>query len=1252
MSISKSPETPSVPNNLNPYLNEIAERLFSGHAAVMIGSGLSKNARRHSPSSPDFPDWAQLGDRFYQKLHNREPSADNRYLSVPKLAHEIEAAIGRPALDQLLRDAIPDRDYEPSPLHAKLLELPWTDVFTTNYDTLLERTCGSVTSRRYDVVVNLDDLVYSERPRIVKLHGSFPADRPFVVTDEDYRRYPETFAPFVNTVRQSLLENTLCLIGFSGDDPNFLQWIGWIHDNLGQTNSPKMYLVGMLRLSESQRKLLERRNIVSVDMSHCDDLEPDDHERSLEIVIDYIGSRKARFNTLDWPLSAHIDRPDEKTDIGTQIAEQIVAWKAQRRSYPGWIVVPDSRRKRLWIETKAWAITSLIPEKLPHFVDLEFAFELTWRMERCQSRILDSQTGFLEATLNRYLRADTDTQQSASMEDGIIVKLTQNEISDMCHHVLLALLRYYREEGRMEEWSRTRDKLQIRVTKMSPDHVARFHYERALFALFDLHLQEFKQRIEEWPVDDSLPFWEARRAGLLAEIGQVGDAARILENSLATIRAKSNLKPVTIDYSLISQESFVMLLLRSVQLSAAFRTGEFSKWGVISKDFTERWHTLREYDCDPWNELEAFERALDRPPAKTPQVIREPAFDIGRVTETRHFESEDVETLTAYGFLRFCEDAGVPFRMPGCTIAKKGATGALSRIATHSPYWAMATLVRIGEEGEIGRIFDRPSLAGMDTAFVDLLVDRYLKALDLAAADIGAGIPHWDENFGTLLAKVVPEILSRLCCMCSRSARARLFDFLLGVYRSERKGRYRGVRNLTERLLEAVSVDERIELMPRLLEFPIPSDLNAIEIGEYRNPFIFAGTWGESVAGRSAIPVARVVPLIDSASSRDQRERRWATSTLGVLHGWRILDPGTTARFAEVLWAQLDHHDLPLGTDYLPHAFLTLPHPTEIRPSELLKKWVREQQFPTYADGAVSRPGQRNPLCSAIIGASSRVEWSDGDVHSIVHRLVKWWDADKEHARRFCGGNAGGATADEFRRGLSRLVDSLVAVISPPFNPPHCNGTRDVLERVTGEMSEHRLAVLRLDTACLHLFPEKRDDVLRRIEEGIVSSSEETVVDAMRSGLVLSERIRADATEQERNEFIRILEVAAEVLRWRRETGLPLAINTVAAVTTRHPWSFAGAVERSVLEGLRHMIGDSAICSPSGRKIDRNRDCSDVATKLIVRRAAAGLAYRLSKYYASRRDPTPGVIGEWELVCRSDQEFAEIRNQWVDACST
>ena len=73
---------------------------------------------------------------------------------------------------------------------------------------------------------------------MIKLHGSFPDIRPFIITEEDYRTYPQRFPEFVNTVRQSLIENVLCLIGFSGDDPNFLSWIGWLRDVMGEQASP------------------------------------------------------------------------------------------------------------------------------------------------------------------------------------------------------------------------------------------------------------------------------------------------------------------------------------------------------------------------------------------------------------------------------------------------------------------------------------------------------------------------------------------------------------------------------------------------------------------------------------------------------------------------------------------------------------------------------------------------------------------------------------------------------------------------------------------------------------------------------------------------------------------------------------------------------------------------------------------------------------------------------------------------------
>ena len=157
------PSEPPIPDQLRPYLDIIADRLLSGHAAVMVGAGFSKNA------ASNFPDWSRLGDRFYERLHGHPSRPDVKYLQVPALAHLVEAAFGRPALDQMLRDAIPDLEHEPSPLHAELLDLPWSDVFTTNYDTLLERARRSVISQRYDLVLKPDDLGHSNRPRIVKL---------------------------------------------------------------------------------------------------------------------------------------------------------------------------------------------------------------------------------------------------------------------------------------------------------------------------------------------------------------------------------------------------------------------------------------------------------------------------------------------------------------------------------------------------------------------------------------------------------------------------------------------------------------------------------------------------------------------------------------------------------------------------------------------------------------------------------------------------------------------------------------------------------------------------------------------------------------------------------------------------------------------------------------------------------------------------------------------------------------------------
>lgn len=80
---------------------------------------------------------------------------------------------GRTHLDEALKNAIPDNNYEPDKLHFDLLRLPWSDIYTTNYDTLLERSKSHVHERNYQTIYDVSDIPNSVQPRIIKLHGSF-----------------------------------------------------------------------------------------------------------------------------------------------------------------------------------------------------------------------------------------------------------------------------------------------------------------------------------------------------------------------------------------------------------------------------------------------------------------------------------------------------------------------------------------------------------------------------------------------------------------------------------------------------------------------------------------------------------------------------------------------------------------------------------------------------------------------------------------------------------------------------------------------------------------------------------------------------------------------------------------------------------------------------------------------------------------------------------------------------------------------
>lgn len=54
----------NIPKEILPYFIKILKRLWSGHAAVMIGVGFCKNEKKNDSLTKDFPDWNRLGDYY------------------------------------------------------------------------------------------------------------------------------------------------------------------------------------------------------------------------------------------------------------------------------------------------------------------------------------------------------------------------------------------------------------------------------------------------------------------------------------------------------------------------------------------------------------------------------------------------------------------------------------------------------------------------------------------------------------------------------------------------------------------------------------------------------------------------------------------------------------------------------------------------------------------------------------------------------------------------------------------------------------------------------------------------------------------------------------------------------------------------------------------------------------------------------------------------------------------------------------
>ncbi len=201
-----------------PQSEELAALVFDGRVIPFVGSGFS--------ASLGYPTWVDLlkkiaaqiePDMTWNDLNN---FANQDPLQIAEYLYQRSyKAIG--PLRHIIEGALPAKDATLSAAHVELVNLGARQIYTTNYDDLIEGTFDSlgvpvsrVTLPR-DVATARQDIT-----QVIKYHGDLRHDETLVLTESSYYRRLDFESPMDLKFRSDLLGRSVLFMGYSFRDIN------------------------------------------------------------------------------------------------------------------------------------------------------------------------------------------------------------------------------------------------------------------------------------------------------------------------------------------------------------------------------------------------------------------------------------------------------------------------------------------------------------------------------------------------------------------------------------------------------------------------------------------------------------------------------------------------------------------------------------------------------------------------------------------------------------------------------------------------------------------------------------------------------------------------------------------------------------------------------------------------------------------------------------------------------------------------
>ncbi len=248
-------------------IDQLARLIRDRRALLFAGAGVSMNL--------GLPSFSKLIDKLASDLGYAPEifSTHGDYLELAEYYALEKGSLGplRSWMDRTWHEGI---DISKSKVHDCIVRLDFPLIYTTNYDSWLERAY-EFHGKKYKKVSKASDFVLSSDSvtQIVKFHGDFDDDQSLVLTESQYFERLGFESPLDIRLRSDLLSRAVLFIGYSLSDINMRYMIykmTKLWDGAGSSAARPGWFMFLTRPNPVHERVLEARGVKAI-VSESDD---------------------------------------------------------------------------------------------------------------------------------------------------------------------------------------------------------------------------------------------------------------------------------------------------------------------------------------------------------------------------------------------------------------------------------------------------------------------------------------------------------------------------------------------------------------------------------------------------------------------------------------------------------------------------------------------------------------------------------------------------------------------------------------------------------------------------------------------------------------------------------------------------------------------------------------------------------------------------------------------------------------------